>query len=164
MRRAAADDASLGGRGDCCTAGLTKRLESVGAPFAVIGGVACNAYGHRRATQDVDILVNAKDIEYVHDSLVGKGWTPRYAHARRSYRDRVHGGVHVNVLCGGEYPGDGLPKPVAFPDPLTAGVELVDGVRVLTLHKLIELKLASGTSAPASRQGHRRCLRSHRRE
>ena len=59
-----------------------------------------------------------------------------------------------SILCGkivttGEYPGDGLPKPVAFPDPTTPGVTTeIEGVRVVTLEKLIELKLASGMSAP----------------
>jgi hypothetical protein len=49
----------------------------------------------------------------------------------------------------GEYPGDGLPKPVAFPDPATPGVtEEIGDLRVLTLEKLIELKLASGMTAP----------------
>ena len=36
---------------------------------------------------------------------------------------------------------------MVFPDPLAASVE-VEGVRVVTLEKLIELKLASGMSAP----------------
>ena len=51
-------------------------------------------------------------------------------------------------MTTGEYPGDGLPKPVAFPDPVApeAAVE-IQGVRVVTLETLIELKLASGTSA-----------------
>jgi len=49
----------------------------------------------------------------------------------------------------GEYPGDGLPKPVAFPDPTAPGVTVeIEGIRVVTLEKLIELKLALGMSAP----------------
>jgi len=47
----------------------------------------------------------------------------------------------------GEYPGDGKPKAVAFPDPRAAATE-VEGLRVLTLPRLVELKLASGMSAP----------------
>jgi hypothetical protein len=46
----------------------------------------------------------------------------------------------------GEYPGDGKPKPVSMPEPLKASVE-IDGVKFVTLEKLIELKLASGISA-----------------
>ncbi len=56
-------------------------------------------------------------------------------------------GVRIEFLVAGEYPGDGKPKPVAFPDPATVGVER-DGVRCLFLPKLIELKLASGLTNP----------------
>jgi hypothetical protein len=55
--------------------------------------------------------------------------------------------VNVDVVLAGEYPGDGKPKPVAFPDPASAAVR---GRRValLPLNTLIELKLASGMTAP----------------
>ena len=45
------------------------------------------------------------------------------------------------------FPGDGKPKPVAFPDPATAALR---GARValLPLPTLVELKLASGMTAP----------------
>lgn len=53
----------------------------------------------------------------------------------------------MDVGLAGEYPGDRKPKPVAFPDPAEAAVR---GRRIalLPLDKLIELKLASGMSAP----------------
>ena len=50
-------------------------------------------------------------------------------------------------MTTGEFPGDGKPKPVVFPDPTQARIER-EGLWVLTLEKLIELKLASGLSAP----------------
>src|SRR5262249_909761 len=45
----------------------------------------------------------------------------------------------------GDYPGDGRPKPVRFPDPAEVAVR---GARValLPVAKLVELKLASGLS------------------
>jgi len=57
------------------------------------------------------------------------------------------GEVDVDVVLTGAYPGDGRPKPVAFPDPATAATR---GARValLPLATLIELKLASGMTAP----------------
>ena len=51
----------------------------------------------------------------------------------------------IDVLIAGEYPGDGKPKPVAFPDPAVAS--RTEGVALLPLEKLVELKLASGLSA-----------------
>jgi hypothetical protein len=48
-------------------------------------------------------------------------------------------------MTTGEYPGDGKPKPVSMPVPNSASIE-IDGVQFVTLEKLIELKLASGTA------------------
>ncbi|MCA1609083.1 MAG: hypothetical protein LC730_06475 [Acidobacteria bacterium] len=39
-----------------------------------------------------------------------------------------------------------MPKPIAFPDPADVAV-VIDGVKTITLEKLVELKLASGISA-----------------
>ena len=50
-------------------------------------------------------------------------------------------------MTTGEYPGDGTPKPVSMPAPAEASTQ-VDGIKFVTLEKLIELKLASGISAP----------------
>ncbi len=60
------------------------------------------------------------------------------------------GEVPIDVVLSGEYPGDGLPKPVAFPDPADPADAAVRGERValLPLPRLIELKLASGMTAP----------------
>ena len=38
----------------------------------------------------------------------------------------------------GEFPGDGRPKAVAFPDPAASSVES-DGIRVINLETLVEL-------------------------
>ena len=57
------------------------------------------------------------------------------------------GGIRIQVSIAGEYPGDGKSKPVGFPEPSAASTE-TNGVRFVTLEKLIELKLASGMSAP----------------
>jgi hypothetical protein len=60
-------------------------------------------------------------------------------------------GVRVEFLVSGGFPGDGLPKPVAFPDPAQAGIAISkDGLKVVSLETLVELKLASGMTA-----GHR---------
>ena len=52
-------------------------------------------------------------------------------------------GVRVEFLVTGDFPGDGLPKPVAFPEPEAADIEK-EGIHWLSLPRLIELKLASG--------------------
>ena len=50
-------------------------------------------------------------------------------------------------MTTGEYPGDGKPKPVVFPEPVEFR-EKKDDLWVIGLEKLIELKLASGLTAP----------------
>ena len=64
----------------------------------------------------------------------------------KNLRDTEYG-VRIEFLVTGQFPGDGKPKPVAFPDPATAAIEL-DGIRLLPLKDLIELKLASGMTNP----------------
>jgi hypothetical protein len=55
--------------------------------------------------------------------------------------------VKIEFLTAGDYPGDGKPKPVAFPDPASQGVE-IGGTKYVNLPTLIEMKLASGMTEP----------------
>jgi hypothetical protein len=55
--------------------------------------------------------------------------------------------VRIEFLVAGQYPGDGKPKPVAFPDPRNVAVE-IRGIRYLNLPTLVELKLTSGMTNP----------------
>ncbi|CAF1278093.1 unnamed protein product, partial [Didymodactylos carnosus] len=56
----------------------------------------------------------------------------------------------VNLLMTREFPGDGREKLVSFPDPITCQEEK-NGLKIITLAKLIELKLASYQSLPVNR-------------
>ena len=59
-------------------------------------------------------------------------------------------GVTIDFLVTGDYPGDGKPKPVSFPDPATTFVD-IEGMRVIPLPRLVELKLASGLTGGVNR-------------
>ncbi len=124
---------------------LARRLQEENIPYAVVGGMALNLHNYERMTRDVDILMTREAIEKFIERCVGLGYVQAFPGARKSFRDTVSQ-TTIEVLITGEYPGDGKPKPVAFPDPAVASVE-IDGIRVITLQKLIELKLASGISA-----------------
>ena len=127
---------------------LVQRLNEEGIPYALLGGLALAEHGYPRLTEDIDVLMTARGLERFCQSLVGRGYRPAFAEAAKTFRD-TETGVRIEVVTTGEYPGDGLPKPVAFPDPAAPGVTVeVEGIRVVTLERLIELKLASGTSAP----------------
>ena len=124
---------------------LCADLSRNGIDYAVIGAVALMAHGYPRFTEDIDLVLTPAGLETFHQKLVGLGYLPAFPGARRRLRAAA-GGVSIEVMTSGEYPGDGKPKPVRFPIPAEASVE-IDGVRVVTLEKLIELKLASGMTA-----------------
>jgi hypothetical protein len=125
---------------------IARRLNELGIPYAIVGGMALFHHGYRRFTEDVDLLVTRDSLKLIHEKLDGLGYVPPFASAR-TLRD-VESGVKIEFLITGDFPGDGKPKPVAFPDPVESGFES-DGIRYLNLNSLIELKLASGMTAPA---------------
>jgi hypothetical protein len=124
---------------------IAARLDDLGIPYAVAGGMALVSHGYRRTTEDVDIVVSAEGLTRVHQQLEGLGYVPPFA-GSKNLRD-VETGVRIEFLVTGQYPGDGKPKPVTFPDPSSAAV-VIDGIRYVSLDKLIELKLASGLTNP----------------
>ena len=125
---------------------LKDRLTRAGIDYAVIGGMALTIHGYVRATQDVDLLMTAEGLEAFRSSLVGRGFVPAFTGATKMFKDAATG-VSVEIITSGEFPGDGKPKSVSFPDPALVAVEL-DGIRVVRLTTLVELKLSSGLTAP----------------
>lgn len=124
---------------------LTKDLERHGIEYVVIGAVALNQHGFRRFTEDIDLVLTREGLERFRDKLVGLGYRPAFEGAKKKFRT-TNSNVPVEIISSGEYPGDGLPKPVRFPEPNEFAV-VIDGVNTISLEKLIELKLASGMTA-----------------
>jgi hypothetical protein len=125
---------------------VASRLEDEKIDYAIIGGMALTLHGFVRPTGDVDILTTREGLDKIRERLVGRGYVPAFTGARKRLRDTVNG-IFVEFITTGEYPGDGKPKPVRFPDPAGASVK-TDQYSVISLPKLVELKLASGMTAP----------------
>ena len=125
---------------------LVMELEERELDYAIIGGMALVAYGYRRFTEDIDLLMTPAALQIFRDSLLGRGYLPAFDGANKSFRN-TQTGVRIEIVTSGEYPGDGKPKPVRFPDPTEARIQK-EGLWLIKLEKLIELKLASGLSAP----------------
>jgi len=125
---------------------LSHDLEERGIDYMVIGAVALLAHGYPRFTEDIDLVMTADGLQKFHEELVGVGYTLAFPGARKRLRSTTDN-VSIEVMTTGEYPGDGKPKPVSMPAPSEASTE-IDGIKFVTLEKLIELKLASGISAP----------------
>lgn len=119
-------------------------LEADGIPYAVAGAMALNAHGYRRVTTDVDLLLTREGLAAFKARHLGRGWVENFP-GSRGMRDTEHG-VKIDVILTGDFPGDGKPKSVAFPDPSVARRN--GDVMVLPLRDLVELKLASGMSNP----------------
>jgi hypothetical protein len=125
---------------------LVADLKEHDIDYVVIGAIALMAHGYPRFTEDIDLILDGSGIDRFHRELIGLGYSPAFQGARKRLRS-TRDGVPIELISAGEYPGDGKPKPVRFPNPSEASVEIND-VKFPPLEKLIELKLASGMTAP----------------
>lgn len=126
---------------------LAQALEELQVPYVVVGAMAVNAHGHERTTGDVDVLLTRDGLDAFKQRWLGRGWVEKFA-GSKGLKDAVTG-TPVDVVLTGDYPGDGKVKPIAFPDPAQVEIERSrGGFPVLALRPLVELKLASGMTAP----------------
>lgn len=119
---------------------LVERLEKVGLDYCIVGGLALNAHRYRRVTVDIDLLMDRRSFERFVRELGTFGYQRVSGRSRRfvEWRSRVT----LDILITGLFPGDGKPKPLAFPSPPSV-TRRIDGQRVVNLKTLVELKLAA---------------------
>ena len=119
---------------------IVKQLEKAKIPYAVVGGMAVNAHGHRRTTDDLDVLLTKEGLAEFRKRFVPKHYdtTPQLA---RRFTDRKNE-VTIDFLLAGLYPGNGRPGPIIFPDPVATS-ETIEEMQVIDLSTLIQLKLAA---------------------
>jgi hypothetical protein len=94
--------------------------------------------------------LTVEGLDRFRKELLGRGAWGVSGYDQTEIRKQVRSfpyGVDIVIATTGEFSGDGKPKPVSIPEPSAASIE-IDGVRFVTLEKLIELKLASGMTAP----------------
>ena len=120
---------------------IAQRLDQHNISYAVAGGMALFYHGHRRYTEDVDLLVTREALAQIYERLEGLGYIRPVATSK--YLRDVETGVKIDFLLAGGFPGDGKPKEVAFPDPALVGEDF-KGIKFVNLATFINLKLASG--------------------
>lgn len=125
---------------------LAKAFTELEIAFAIAGAMAANAHGHRRTTADVDVLLRREDLARFKERWIGRGWLDVFE-GSKGFKDTMNG-VKVDVLIVGEYPGDGKPKPVSFPTPESVREIHDESLPYIDLKSLLELKIASGMTAP----------------
>ena len=120
---------------------IAHKLDELRTPYCIVGGMAVFRHGLRRFTEDVEILVTRDGLKRIHAALDGKGFVPPFRNSKNliDTQDKVK----IEFLLTGEFPGDGKPKPFAFPEPEAVSIE-DDGIRYVNLVTLLEMKLASG--------------------
>lgn len=122
---------------------LAKRchelLGNAQVPYAVCGGVAVCLHGYQRNTVDVDLVIRAEDAGLVRTKLVENDlrWDPE----KVEFRDAD--GLTVQFLVAGSRAGKGAEVKVPVPAG-ESNVELIEGLQVLRLSRLIEMKIACG--------------------
>ena len=140
---------------DCTINTLANDLQHHNIDYALVGGNALKVHGFKRFTTDVDVLLMKGGKEMFARYLVGRGYSPRFEKAKSKFKSTVFN-IHIDLLESGDFPGDGKPKEVSFPDPREHSFELINssGVKVkyLQLSSIIELKLASYQSLPNRRE------------
>jgi hypothetical protein len=124
---------------------IARYFDDAGVDYAIAGALCLGAHGVVRATEDVDILITRDGLARFKAAWLGRGYVD-VRPGGKPIRDTTNG-VRIDFLITGDFPGDGKPKPVAFPDPATVAVPAGD-LRIVALPRFIELKLASGLSAP----------------
>lgn len=124
---------------------LARRLDEAGIDYAIAGAIALGIHGFRRATEDVDVLITREGLAKFKAEWLGRGYVELRS-GGKPVRDATND-TKIDFLIAGDFPGDGKPKPVAFPQPRDAAI-VGEHFRVLSLPRLIELKLASAMTAP----------------
>ncbi len=124
---------------------LTARLQELKIPYAIVGSLALAEHGYERSTADVDVLLTRQGLDALRDGVRGRGYVDKFP-GSKGLRDTATN-VGIDVLLAGEYPGDGKPKAIVFPDPAAIAERGRLG-QVVPLATLLEMKLASGLSAP----------------
>lgn len=124
---------------------IAALLDAEGIAYALVGALALNEYGYRRTTVDVDLLLTKEGLESFKTRYLGRGYLEKFP-GSRGFRD-TDTNVNIDIVLSGDFPGDGRPKPIAFPDPGQAAVRR-GPIALLPLPRLLELKLASGMTAP----------------
>ncbi len=116
-------------------------LSAAEIPYSICGGVAVCLHGYQRNTVGLDLVLRACDPTGVRDILsdAGLDWN------ETNGEFRTPSGIAVHFLMAGQPAGKA--SEVSIPEPIgEENVELIEGLSVVRLSRLIEMKIACGIS------------------
>jgi hypothetical protein len=117
-------------------------LNHANFPHSICGGVAVCLHGYQRNTTDVDMIINAPDSAQIKELLLGAGF--EWDEVEKEFRSPS--GIAVQFLIAGSKAGKD--SEINIPEPLgELNVEEREGVSVVKLSRLIEMKIACGSGS-----------------
>jgi hypothetical protein len=118
-----------------------RLLTEAGIAYAICGGVAVCLHGYQRNTVDLVLIVVREDSDRIRQVLENAGltWNPD------TKEFHTETGIPVQFVISGEKAGRGYE--VKVPEPAgDDNVEVIEGLSVVRLSRLLEMKLASGSA------------------
>ncbi len=107
--------------------------------YSVCGGVAVCLHGYQRNTADLDLVIRSDDSAAVRRLLTGAG----FAWDAGKAEFRTTDGIAIPFLIAGQKAGKGSEGSIAEPVG-DLNVEQREGLSVVRLSRLIEMKIACG--------------------
>jgi len=117
-------------------------LDQSSIPYSLCGGVAVCLHDYQRNTTVVDLTIYAKDAARVKELLLAESF--RWDNQEKEFRSPS--GIAIQFLMAGERAGKGTEVKIPEPEG-DLNVETLEGLSVVRLSRLIEMKLASGTGS-----------------
>ncbi len=114
-------------------------LTAAEVPYSICGGVAVCLHGYQRNTTDLDLVIRSEDSQSVRRVLTEAG----FAWDSEKAEFRTEDGIAIQFLIAGQQAGKGTEVLVSEPVG-DLNVEQIEGLSVVRLSRLIELKIASG--------------------
>lgn len=111
-------------------------------PYTICGGVAVCMHGYQRNTTDIDIIINSRDTAQIREVLLDAAF--EWDEVKKEFRSP--GGIAIHFLVAGSKAGKD--SELAIPEPCgDLNVEEREGIMVVKLARLIEMKIACGTGS-----------------
>lgn len=114
-------------------------FKNANIPHSICGGVAVCLHGYQRNTTDIDIIISSSDSAKVRELLTASLYV--WDEDRKEFSSP--GGVAVQFLIAGERAGKDSEITIPVPEG-DQNIEERDGLSVVRLSRLIEMKIACG--------------------
>ena len=116
-------------------------LSEAGIAYSVCGGVAVCLHGYQRNTTDLDLIIRGEDSDAVREILTKGGYTWDADQAEF----RTPDGIAIQFVIAGQKAGKETEVSISQPVG-DLNVEQIEGLSVVRLSRLIEMKIACGMS------------------